>query len=70
MREFMYEFHPDIPLKESEIFKIWGGWILSGSQDRVADHSKGEVDYSYLVWFYDHMPERSTRGATDYVSQN
>ena len=22
--EFMYEFHPEIPLRKSEIFKIWG----------------------------------------------
>ena len=24
MREFMYEFHPKIPLRQSETFKIWG----------------------------------------------
>lgn len=68
----MYEFHLDIPLEESEIFKISGGHILSGSQDRVVDHSKGEVDHLYLVWFYDQPPFKAMpnrEGAINYIAK-
>ncbi|KAM3376280.1 hypothetical protein P3S68_014995 [Capsicum galapagoense] len=70
MKEFMYEFLPDIPLRKTEILKIWGGCVLSGFDHMVEDRDKGEVDYWYLPWFHDQpppkaMPERSAREPVD-----
>ena len=70
MREFMYEFHPKIPLRQSEIFKIWGGCILSSPHDMVKDRTRGEVDQAYLDWVHDQplpkvMPEGSIKGPID-----
>ena len=48
MHEFMYEFHPKVPLRQSEIFKIWEGCILSSPHDMVKDRTRGEVDQAYL----------------------
>ena len=70
MREFMYEFHTKIPLSQSEIFKIWGGCILSSPRDMVKDRTRGEVDKAYLEWVHDQplpkvMQERSIKGSID-----
>ena len=48
MREFMNEFYPKIPLRQSEIFKFWGGCVLSSPHDMVKDRTRGEVDQAYL----------------------
>ena len=70
MREFMYEFHPKTPLRQSEIFKIWGGCILSSPHDMVKDRTRGKVDQAYLEWVHDQpfpkvMPEGSIKGPID-----
>ena len=71
MREFMYEFHTKIPLSQSEIFKIWGGCILSSPHDMVKDRTRGEVNQAYLDWVHDQplpkvMPEGSIKGPIDW----
>ncbi|KAH0752502.1 hypothetical protein KY285_005650 [Solanum tuberosum] len=70
MREFMYEFHPEISLRKSEIFKIWGGYMLSSPRDRVEDRTKGEVDQAYLEMVHDQpppkvLPQGSVKGPVD-----
>ena len=61
---------PKIPLRQLEIFKIWGGCILSSPHDMVKDRTRGEVDQVYLDWVHDQplpkvMPERSIKGPID-----
>ena len=59
MKEFMYEFLPNIPLRKTEILKIWGGCVLSGFDHMVEDRDKSEADYWYLPWFHDQPPPKA-----------
>ena len=40
MREFMYEFHPNIPLRQSEIFMIWGMHTLKSPRYGEGSHKR------------------------------
>ncbi|KAH0633813.1 hypothetical protein KY284_036599 [Solanum tuberosum] len=69
-QSFIWEVSSEDRDRESEAQKIWGGSRTLSSKAMVDDRVEGEVDPSYLHWFFDQaplkvMPEGSARELRD-----
>ncbi|KAH0638257.1 hypothetical protein KY289_038172 [Solanum tuberosum] len=55
-QSFVWEVSSEDRDRESEAQKIWGGSRTLSSKAMVDDRVEGEVDPSYLHWFFDQAP--------------